>query len=664
MNYLAKRAAGQQFDAGNKRNMHNGVICSINGPSTSDNYKLPTFIQYTHKTVDSKHQRFTVEMIEKGYVYLALLPYLSIDASDNSIVFEYHRTPSGGGYEYSEQTGTLTEEFQYLSNNVTICKSILLKPGDKVIIYIDWATSGARTFGFTPENTNLTFNGVDDLNSSLLCTGKFRIYGNLGSLLCRSDEYYYRNDLSAYINIGKVTFKRFFGALNISNIGLANSNELSGSYDSSNNNKLVDASELYLPKLDVESAYEQLFYYNLNLKKGPTYICVQPYKKYCAQMFEGCSKFANYDIFLDSKSSTTTGVDGNMYRMLALTSGLRAIYFADTYYNTSNPSAYEMLKQSHFLAFLWDYTNNQTQEIFNLLRSLSAPSSIVDYHGYDSQNNQLLVWIDYMLLHPVIWIDNVEATCRAQGYSSLSQYISTNLYYGKKHGRAYRYVCTVFVEDDYRSYYVWEYCGVLDVMNCDSHAPAGSAAQYIFTTEKNFVGEALYENGKASCHPVKYCVSSLDLEEGDWTICDYDCDKLVVIKSSNIVPEENAGVPQISIEKRYDSYADIYNYNHYRSSEYRLIGSLNNKWLWRLYRDSRINEYERDYCNDTSWVDNSFPLYLSTLNTVFTHTLINDNTSTNAHNIATLSPDTTLYNNSNTLCIIDYNNVNTNCYYL
>ena len=378
------------------------------------NQDISSTITFGHDEMDSKRIPFTIRMLSPGKLKLLLLPDLGIQDVTFLVI--------NGPNKLDSQT------FFYDHHDVNWFETTTYSEGDEIRILVKWVSIATnRTFG-VPQNFNFS---SAEIGSCLMGTGKYEVFGNMGSLLFDwNDNRWIADDYSI---VGNNTFKQFFMGVDAAYID--NSSKIYA--EASLTSGLVSAHNLYLPPLNVPYAYFKLFYGNTDLKYGPRRIHVCAKASYCEQLLMNCYHIeSDYDVFVTS--SIASGENYNMrymFRNIGAENG--TTYKAGTLYYVA-PNIYH------------SYSNYMVESSAN--GSLGSFSNYVFSPGGNIEKDYQEVGIYigapgatpiYKILYPVIWVDDVQAVMNKEVLGDVSEYIDN--IEGDYGGAPYVYQGTIWV---------------------------------------------------------------------------------------------------------------------------------------------------------------------------------------------------------------------------
>ncbi len=548
-------------------------------------------ITFSHDEMDSKRIPFTIRMLSPGKLKLLLLPDLGIQDVTFLVI--------NGPNKLDSQT------FFYDHHDVNWFETTTYSEGDEIRILVKWVSIATnRTFG-VPQNFNFS---AEEIGSCLMGTGKYEVFGNMGSLLFDwNDNRWIADDYSI---VGNNTFKQFFMGVDAAYIDtVGNSSKIYA--ESSLTSGLVSAHNLYLPSLNVSYAYFQLFYGNTDLKYGPRRIHVCAKASYCEKLLMNCYYIeSDYDVFVTS--SIANGENYNMrYMFRNIGSENGTTYKAGTlYYVASN--------------IYHSYSNYMVEN--SVAGSSGSFSNYVFSPGGNIESNYQEVGIyigapgatpTYKILYPVIWVDDVQAVIDAESLGDVSDYVngidSIEEGYG---GAPYIYQGTIWVSSEHKSYYLWKYSNTYHTAQISRDPNTMHDTPYILTSEKDFTGMTLKETGKIMVYPIKFIASTLTKISGKtytYTIdcADYDLSTFTIIKQSAVIPNADAGVPMMAVDKSYNTWGEptTINYKHFRNSQYKYFNySEKIGYMWQLcLTQTQYNEYSpQTIINDENY-ENNYP---------------------------------------------------------
>lgn len=504
-------------------------------------------ITFNRGEFDAKRIPFTIRMLSPGQLTILLLPTLKIKEITFFVINGPHKLDS--------------EIFYYENNDVNWFHTKAYSEGDEIRILVTWEQYATnRTFGIA--------NGYEfsraNIGSCLMCTGKYEVFGNIGSLLF--DKYDNRWLADDYAVVGSATFRQFF--MNVDTAMLASSSTIEAKTDVSSG--LVSAYNLYLPKLNVSYAYVQLFYENTDLKYGPRKIHVCGNSSYCQELLYKCTHIASdYNVFVTSE--IVSGEDNNMANMFAniaiengTTNKAGTLYYMsrDVYNAYSSGMVNGNGRDGVFSNYVFSPNGNLYRNYSTAGTVIGAPEAMPKYE----------------IIQPIIWVDDVNAVINSKGLSGISEYIQNiDKDYG---GKPYKYVGTIWLDSQHQSYYLWQYISVFDTSTVSKDPYSIIGVSYIVTSEKDFTGMTLKETGKIMVYPIKFVASTLTKDKGKLYDLDYldyndtdtiDLSKFTIIKQSASIPDADAGVPIMSVDNCYNknNKTTTINYKHFRNNQYK-----------------------------------------------------------------------------------------------
>ena len=550
-------------------------------------------ITFSHDEMDSKRIPFTIRMLSPGKLKLLLLPDLGIQDVTFLVI--------NGPNKLDSQT------FFYDHHDVNWFETKTYSDGDEIRILVKWVSIATnRTFGVTQ---NFNFSEAE-IGSCLMGTGKYEVFGNMGSLLFDwNDNRWIADDYSI---VGNNTFKQFFMGVDTAYIDTVDTaNSASQIYaETSLTSGLVSAHNLYLPSLNVPYAYFKLFYGNTDLKYGPRRIHVCAKASYCEQLLMNCYHIeSDYDVFVTS--SIANGENYNMrymFRNIGSENGITNK--AGTLYYVA-PNIYH------------SYSNYMVES--SVTGSSGSFSNYVFSPGGNIESNYQEVGIYigaadatpiYKILYPVIWVDDVQAVMYKETLGDVSEYIDNiDRDYG---GAPYVYQGTIWVSSEHKSYYLWKYSETYYTAKVSLDPKFAHGTPYILTSEKDFTGMTLKETGKIMVYPIKFIASTLTQISGKtYTIdcADYDLSTFTIIKQSAVIPNADAGVPVIAVDKSYTPGGEptTINYKHFRNSQYKYFNYSDQiGYMWQLCLTQRYENSPHTIINDENYEDFEIPKYIVT----------------------------------------------------
>ena len=541
-------------------------------------------ITFSHDELDSKRIPFTIRMLSPGKLKLLLLPDLGIQDVTFLVI--------NGPNKLDSQT------FFYDHHDVNWFETKTYSDGDEIRILVKWVSIATnRTFGVTQ---NFNFSEAE-IGSCLMGTGKYEVFGNMGSLLFDwNDNRWIADDYSI---VGNNTFKQFFMGVDTAYIDTVDTaNSASQIYaETSLTSGLVSAHNLYLPSLNVPYAYFKLFYGNTDLKYGPRRIHVCAKASYCEQLLMNCYHIeSDYDVFVTS--SIANGENYNMrymFRNIGSENGITNK--AGTLYYVA-PNIYH------------SYSNYMVES--SVAGSSGSFSNYVFSPGGNIESNYQEVGIYigaadatpiYKILYPVIWVDDVQAVMYKETLGDVSEYIDNiDRDYG---GAPYVYQGTIWVSPEHKSYYLWKYSETYYTAKVSLDPKFAHGTPYILTSEKDFTGMTLKETGKIMVYPIKFIASTLTQISGKmYTIdcVDYDLSAFTIIKQSAVIPNADAGVPVMAVDKSYNTWGEptTINYKHFRNSQYKYFNySEKIGYMWQLCLTQQDENSPHTIVNDDNYED-------------------------------------------------------------
>ena len=566
----------------------------------SSNQDISSTITFSHDEMDSKRIPFTIRMLSPGKLKLLLLPDLGIQDVTFLVI--------NGPNKLDSQT------FFYDHHDVNWFETKTYSEGDEIRILIKWVSIATnRTFG-VPQNFNFS---SAEIGSCLMGTGKYEVFGNMGSLLFDwNDNRWIADDYSI---VGNNTFKQFFMGVDTAYIDTVNS--ASQIYaETSLTSGLVSAHNLYLPPLNVPYAYFKLFYGNTDLKYGPRRIHVCAKASYCEQLLMNCYHIeSDYDVFVTS--SIANGENYNMRYMFRNISSENGITNkAGTLYYVA-PNIYHSYSNYMVESSVAGSSGSFSNYVFSPGGNIES-----DYQTVGMNIGAVNATPTYKILFPIIWVDNVQEVMNVDSLGDLSEYIKgIDVDYG---GAPYVYQGTIWVSSEHKSYYLWKYSKTYYTAQISRDPNTMYKTPYILTSEKDFTGMTLKETGKIMVYPIKFIARTLTQISGKtYTIdcADYDLSTFTIIKQSGVIPNADAGVPVIAVDKSYTPGGEptTINYKHFRNSQYKYFNYSDQiGYMWQLCL-SQFNENsphtiinDENYEDEHSWISgNSKYIVTQHLNT-------------------------------------------------
>ena len=559
------------------------------------NTDISSTITFSHDEMDSKRIPFTIRMLSPGKLKLLLLPDLGIQDVTFLVI--------NGPNKLDSQT------FFYDHHDVNWFETTTYSEGDEIRILVKWVSIATnRTFG-VPQNFNFS---EAEIGSCLMGTGKYEVFGNMGSLLFDwNDNRWIADDYSI---VGNNTFKQFFMGVDTAYIDTEN-NSSQIYAESSLTSGLVSAHNLYLPPLNVSYAYFQLFYGNKDIKYGPRRIHVCAKTSYCEQLLMDCCHIEpDYDVFVTS--SIANGENYNMRYMFAnigsengTTNKAGTLYYVayNIYYAYSNS-----MVESNAGGALGSFSNY----VFSPGGNIES-----DYQKVGMSIGAADATPTYKILFPIIWVDNVQEVMNVYSLGDLSEYIKgIDVDYG---GAPYVYQGTIWVSSEHKSYYLWKYSETYYTAQKSRDPNTMYNTTYILTSEKDFTGMTLKETGKIMVYPIKFIASTLTQISGktytidcvDYNYIDYDLSNCTIIKQSGVIPNADAGVPVMAVDNNYgtgDGLTTI-NYKHFRNSQYKYFNYSDQiGYIWQLCLTQSNENSSQTIINDYNYEKFRIPKYIVT----------------------------------------------------
>lgn len=551
------------------------------------NQNISSTITFSHDEMDSKRIPFTIRMLSPGKLKLLLLPDLGIQDVTFLVI--------NGPNKLDSQT------FFYDHHDVNWFETTTYSEGDEIRILVKWVSIATnRTFGVTQ---NFNFYPAE-IGSCLMGTGKYEVFGNMGSLLFDwNDNRWIADDYSI---VGDNTFKQFFIGVDTAYIDSSSQIYAKASLTSG----LVSAHNLYLPPLNVPYAYFQLFCGNTDIKYGPRRIHVCAKKYYCKQLLDQCNHIeSDYDVFVTS--SIASGENYNMQYMFrnigsenGITNKAGTLYYVahDIYHTYSE----DMVKSSASGVF-----GSFSNYVFSPGGNIES-----DYRNVGMYIGAGGARPTYKILYPIIWVDDVQAVMNNKGLGDVSEYIDRNY-----EGTPYVYKGTIWVSSDHQSYYLWEYISKYDTSSESQDPNTIYNTPYILTSEKDFTGMTLKETGKIMVYPIKFIASALTQISGKtYTIdyanyIDYDLSNCTIIKQSGVIPNADAGVPIMAVDDNYNIGGELttINYKHFRNSQYKYFNYSDQiGYMWQLCLTQFDENSSQTIINDYNYEKFRIPKYIVT----------------------------------------------------
>ena len=556
----------------------------------SSNQDSSSTITFSHDEMDSKRIPFTIRMLSPGKLKLLLLPDLGIQDVTFLVI--------NGPNKLDSQT------FFYDHHDVNWFETTTYSEGDEIRILVKWVSIATnRTFG-VPQNFD---SSEAEIGSCLMGTGKYEVFGNMGSLLFDwNDNRWIADDYSI---VGNNTFKQFFMGVDTAYIDTEN-NSSQIYAEASLTSGLVSARNLYLPPLNVPYAYFKLFYGNTDLKYGPRRIHVCAKTSYCEQLLMNCYHIEpDYDVFVTS--SIANGENYNMRYMFGnigsengTTNKAGTLYYVayNIYYAYSN-----YMVESSAGGSLGSFSNY----VFSPGGNIES-----DYQNVGMSIGAVDATPTYKILFPIIWVDDVQAVINKKGLGDVSEYINRNY-----EGTPYVYKGTIWVSSDHQSYYLWEYISKYNTSSESKDPYAMIGTTYILTSEKDFTGMTLKETGKIMVYPIKFIASTLTQISGKtYTIdcvdyIDYDLSNCTIIKQSAVIPNADAGVPVMAVDNNYGTLDGLttINYKHFRNNQYKYFNYSDQiGYMWQLCLTQSNENSPQTIINDYNYEKFGIPKYIVT----------------------------------------------------
>ena len=548
----------------------------------SSNQDSSSTITFNHDELDSKRIPFTIRMLSPGKLKLLLLPDLGIQDVTFLVI--------NGPNKLDSQT------FFYDHHDVNWFETTTYSEGDEIRILVKWVSIATnRTFG-VPQNFNFS---AAEIGSCLMGTGKYEVFGNMGSLLFDwNDNRWIADDYSI---VGNNTFKQFFMGVDTAYIDTEDTaNSASQIYaEASLTSGLVSARNLYLPPLNVPYAYFKLFYGNTDIKYGPSRIHVCAKTSYCEQLLMNCYYIeSDYDVFVTS--SIANGENNNMrYMFGSIGSENGTTYKAGTLYYVE-PNIY--ISYSNYMVEGASGGGVFSNYVFSPGGNIEGKYENIGLHigAVDATPT-------YKILNPIIWVDDIQAMIDEKVLGDVSEYIDRNY-----EGAPYIYQGTIWVSSEHQSYYLWKYSETYYTAKVSKDPNTIHGTPYILTSEKDFTGMTLKETGKIMVCPVKFIALTLTQISGKtYTIdcadyIDYDLSNCTIIKQSGVIPNADAGVPVIAVDKSYNTWGEptTINYKHFRNSQYKYFNYSDQiGYMWKLCLTQFNENSPHTIVNDDNYED-------------------------------------------------------------
>ena len=561
----------------------------------SSNQDISSTITFSHDEMDSKRIPFTIRMLSPGKLKLLLLPDLGIQDVTFLVI--------NGPNKLDNQT------FFYDHHDVNWFETTTYSEGDEIRILVKWVSIATnRTFG-VPQNFDFS---SAEIGSCLMGTGKYEVFGNMGSLLFDwNDNRWIADDYSI---VGNNTFKQFFMGVDTAYIDTEDTaNSTSQIYaEASLTSGLVSARNLYLPPLNVPYAYFKLFYGNKDIKYGPRRIHVCAKASYCEQLLDQCNYIeSDYDVFVTS--SIANGENNSMrymFRNIGSENGIAnkagTLYYAE-------PNIYLAYSEDMVESVGGGSLGSFSNYVFSPGGNIE-----VKYENVGLHIGAVGATPTYKILKPIIWVDDVQTVMDVASLGDLSEYIKG--IDGDYGGAPYVYQGTIWVSSEHQSYYLWKYSETYynDQISRDPNTMYDTP--YILTSEKDFTGMTLKETGKIMVYPIKFIASTLTQISGKmYTIdcADYDLSNCTIIKQSCVIPNADAGVPVIAVDKSYNTWGEptTINYKHFRNSQYKYFNySEKIGYMWQLCLTQYNENSPHTIINDENYEDyySGVPKYIVT----------------------------------------------------
>lgn len=639
-----------------ERNGYRGVVGGMDGK-----------VDYNFK--DMKYTPFTVHLLGKGKVSLFLLPYLNIMEPEGLV-----HSITCKVYSYLDSVPILYGEYywDYDRNDCNMFTTPELPTGSHVRFEINWSGQAGgtlRSLSYSkPNGYDLLYTDSypdDFIGSCINATCKYEVYGNIASLLCHIDEIVpssyrdtevFSNDEYISTIAGNFTFAGLFQNNDESGIDVEleerdgevwedqYSSEVVIFGDVSTNTNLVNARNLYLPSITKPQAYAFLFASCSYLKYGPQKIYINApqnldtsnYYYMYNNMFKGCSRLTDYWPIIEGNIYyKTTGITNNPYTFFGMFGGA-AIKGCTISIKNNNTTIYANSSFSPF--FRMFYPSNTIINYVYIHGSHTLSNSIATC--LNISQNKLKSTFD---TEPIIWVDRFSYAMDRPTLSN--ENLETFLGDYQSYAKPYRFCGTCWVDDDCRSYYMWEiYENLLtseDIENLDNYI-------YILTSEKDFSGMNMIDTANNFYidrkHNIAKYVLSTDSEQT------YNIDNETphstttnqlgltfipgaryLVYWNGIIPDAEAGRPHVWVDRRphkesgdptysdwigmgggvnYDIWLQNINYSKsfYRCDEYEMIEHISfyDGYLWKYVGHGATNNslkhrtnifYDESYSN-------------------------------------------------------------------
>lgn len=597
MKYLSKQQKYSNDISTNERNGYRGVVAY----DTYDEYNDDPDVDYVYRNM--KTTRFTIRMLESGKIHLVLLNNLPINYVDFS-VFDSNLNsifPQGN------------KRIFYDPDEINHLESITFKQGWNVRVQITWYTNTSiNNRRFVPVYDESFTYETDIVGSSIYCDAKYEVYGNIMSLIN-----YHDFESITIENGGGVNFLGFFQNMVDNGAELTDwwtegddDSQYHIDYSIANNENLLDAYYLYLPGKNIKSSgiYRRLFCRCTNLLRGPKQLECDILvnnsnggSKY-REMFYDCTSLLHAPVMHVTNDVATT-IQQQFHSMYNNCTSLNVatIILSQNRSNLYGESFYRMFDGCSLERLNICNISATDSTIYNEMRPSNTNTTTINRMNIDKPKIWLEKFSNGLLDFISIQGDKMTEE-ELQDYVDSGDYINA--------ADCFEYVGTCWMEDDYRSYYMW-------------HSLAGNSNYlYVLTSEKDFTGLSLSDNIKNRCRPVAY-VLDMDQEiilyniqqassfnDEITTLLDetYTNVRNYILASWNgIVPEDVAGTPRIWVDDMLTDDEDVayeeglvlasewnYGKSYYDCDEFRLIGELDGSYLWEycgcVGRKHRQNE--------------------------------------------------------------------------
>ncbi len=618
----------------------------------------------TYDIDDNHDSPFKIIMRGSGKVVIILLPQLSLETT-NSIRLR----------SYKQRTSEWTlETFNYNRYDPNlIISSRTYDYGDEIYVEFSWISGYKRSFSVSnylsqDNNTDYIMEYMDDfVGSTITCTCKYEVAGNIGSLISST----FKKDIYDINTIDKYAFAGLLSAVSWdeydveqykeSDTGDINSDGDSDDYiyyvyGTLSNDNLISAYNLYIPYINnVNYVYAHLFQGSTNLNYGPREIHVPCASYSCNNMFSFVQFAEDYcPIIIFDSNFNYTSLYSHVTENMFLYSNLKqAIININDIYNYSSITAaaslqfspiYMMFNYCKLLEYVYinkPFTNNNTRTTQDdVLFTLFG-------NEFGTQTDYGSVQIQRVFTEPIIWIQKISGNISAA-------LLQEDLLGYELQSTPYRFFGTAWVDEDLRSYYVWERYDLI------ADSAYLNEPRFVLTSIKDFQGMSLYDNIKNRCRPVDLSVWE-DIGDGGYELTreyyenyigsytgDFieESDGKVLYAWSGVVPDAYAGVPEIWIDDSYDKWEYDRTIEDYKlcynevCKRFKLVECLaGNTYMWRC-SNWITNSSENPIPTDNSGHGWQYLVINASLSLLpFEHTIVDDETTDNYYGMEVVNSD-------------------------